>query len=119
VANRRPRRIAGPPYQVALQALVESLALTRDIGAATALADWRAEEVYPGSRWTNTTDRYGFIRRAANSFHHPVGTSRIGAVVDEALRVIDASVLPGLPAAMANAAVTAVAEKASDLVLVG
>jgi choline dehydrogenase len=48
-------------------------------------------------------------------------------VVDEALRVkgvaglrvIDASVLPGLPAAMINAAVTAVAEKASDLVLAG
>jgi choline dehydrogenase len=35
------------------------------------------------------------------------------------LRVIDASVLPGLPAAMVNAAVTAVAERASDLVLGG
>jgi choline dehydrogenase len=33
------------------------------------------------------------------------------------LRVIDASVLPGLPAAMVNVAVTAVAEKASDRVL--
>jgi len=62
-----------------------------------------------------------------DSFHHPVGTCRIGCAVDEALRVkgiaglrvIDASILPGLPAAMINAAVTAVAEKASDLLLAG
>jgi choline dehydrogenase len=35
------------------------------------------------------------------------------------LRVIDVSVLPGIPAAMVNAVVTAVAEKASDLLLAG
>ena len=52
----------------------------------------------------------------------------MGDVVDEALRVkgvrnlrgeFDASVLPGLPAAMVNAAVTAVAEKASDRSVAG
>jgi choline dehydrogenase-like flavoprotein len=105
--------------------LAEGVALARDIGAAAAFADWRAEEIYPGPSWANTADQRHFIRRATNSFHHPVGTCRIGAVVDEALRVkgitglriVDASVLPGIPAAMTNAAVTAVAEKASDLVL--
>jgi choline dehydrogenase len=35
------------------------------------------------------------------------------------LRVIDASVFPGIPQAMANAATIAVAERASDLVLAG
>jgi choline dehydrogenase-like flavoprotein len=110
-----------------LQALSESLRLTRDIGAAAAFSEWRAEEVYPGSGGANAADRHAFIRRAANSFHHPVGTCRMGDVVDEVLRVkgvrnlrvIDASVLPGLPAAMVDAAVTAVAEKASDRVLAG
>ena len=110
-----------------LESLSESVSLTREIGAAAAFAEWRVEEVYPGSGWPNAADRHGFIRRAANSFHHPVGTCRMGDVVDEALRVkgvrnlriIDASVLPGLPAAMVNAAVTAVAEKASDRVLAG
>lgn len=51
----------------------------------------------------------------------------MGAVIDTALRVrgvaglriIDASALPGLPQAMVNAAVIAVAEKASDLLLAG
>ena len=100
-------------------------ALARRIGAA--FAEWRAEEIYPGPSWANIATQHDFIRRAANSFHHPVGTCRIGSVVDEALhvkgiaglRVIDASVLPGIPAAMINAAVTAIAEKASDLVLAG
>jgi choline dehydrogenase len=104
--------------------LVEGIALAREIGAAAAFADWRAQEVYPGPNAT-IADCRDFVLRAANSFHHPVGTCRIGGVVDQALRVkgiaglrvIDASVLPGLPAAMTNAATVAVAEKASDLLL--
>ena len=108
-----------------LESLVSAVTLAREIGAASAFADWRAEEAYPGRNWQGTAARHDFVRRAARSFHHPVGTCRIGAVVDTALRVqgvaglrvIDASVLPGLPAAMINAAVTAVAERASDILL--
>jgi choline dehydrogenase-like flavoprotein len=110
-----------------LDVLAEGVALSREIGAAAAFADWRSEEIYPGASWASEADRPNFVRRAANSFHHPAGTCRIGAVVDEALhvkgvdglRVVDASVLPGIPAAMINAATTAVAERASDLVLAG
>ena len=110
-----------------LDLLVEGVALAREIGAGAAFADWRAQEVYPGPEGTTTTDIRKFVLRAADSFHHPVGTCRIGAVVDEALRVkgvaglrvIDASVFPGIPQAMTNAATIAVAEKASDLVLAG
>jgi choline dehydrogenase-like flavoprotein len=115
----------GEPEDLAV--LAKGVEIAREIGAAKAFDDWRAKEVYPGPAWTTEANRHDFIRRATDSFHHPVGTCRIGAVVDEALRVngvagvrvIDASVLPGLPAAMCNAAVTAVAEKASDLVLAG
>ena len=92
-----------------------------------AFADWRAEEIYPGSSAVSTADLRNFVLQAANSFHHPVGTCRIGAVVDEALRVkgvaglrvIDASVIPEIPQAMINAATIAVAERASDLVVAG
>ena len=78
------------------------------------------------------TDRPGlrdFVRRAANTFHHPVGTCRMGtdenAVVDlalrvrgtQGLRVVDASVMPSLPQAMVNAANIAIAERAADLIL--
>ena len=108
-----------------IEILARGVDIARDIGAAAAFDDWRAQEIYPGPGWANAADRHDFIRRATDSFHHPVGTCRIGGAVDEALRVkgigrlrvVDASVLPGLPAAMINAAVTAVAEKASDLLL--
>jgi choline dehydrogenase len=110
-----------------MRLLVEGVALAREIGAAAAFADWRAEEAHPGPAWSAAAQQRAFVRRAANSFHHPVGTCRLGAVVDsalrvrgvEGLRVVDASVLPSIPAAMTNAAVTAVAEKASDLLLAG
>ena len=110
-----------------LESLVVAVTLARELGAERAFDDWRSEEVYPGPAWSDASARRDFVRRAAQSFHHPVGTCRIGAVVDTALRVngvaglrvIDASVLPGLPAAMIHAAVTAVAERASDLVLAG
>ena len=115
----------GEPDDLAV--LAKGVDIAREIGAAKAFDDWRAKEVYPGPEWTSEAGRQDFIRRATDSFHHPTGTCRLGDVVDEALRVkgiaglrvIDASVLPGLPAAMINAAVTAVAERASELVLAG
>jgi choline dehydrogenase-like flavoprotein len=105
--------------------LVEGIRLAREIGSATALADWRLDEVYPGPGSVTTQDLHTFITRAANSFHHPVGTCRIGKVVDDTLRVrgiaglrvVDASVMPGIPQAVINAATIAIAERASDLVL--
>ena len=119
-----PKYISEPAN---LALLFEGVSLARDIGAGAAFANWRVREVYPGRGRTTPMDTRKFVLRAADSFHHPVGTCRIGAVVDEALRVkgvaglrvIDASVFPGIPQAMTNAATIAVAEKASDLVLAG
>jgi choline dehydrogenase len=105
--------------------LVEGVRLAREIGSTKAFADWRLGEVYPGSRLVSAGELHAFISRAANSFHHPVGTCRIGKVVDAALqvkgiaglRLVDASVMPGIPQAVINAATIAVAERASDLIL--
>ena len=93
----------------------------------SAFAGWRAREIYPGPPEKRIADRHDFVRRAANSSHYPTGTCRMGAVVDDALRVtglaglrvIDASVIPAIPQAMINAATIALAEKAADLVLAG
>lgn len=105
-----------------LDRLVDGVALAQEIGADRAFDDWRAREVYPGPM-----KRRAFVRHAANSFHHPVGTCAMGTVVDEklrvhgvsGLRVVDASVMPEIPRAMVNAATIAIAEQASDLVLAG
>jgi len=63
---------------------------------------------------------------AATTFeiYHPVGTCAIGSVVDaelrvegvEALRVVDASVMPTVPRGNTNAPTIAIAERAADLI---
>lgn len=128
--NPRAPALIDPNYLAApedLALLAAGVDLAREIGGAAAFGDWRAREIYPGPGAANIAERHGFIRRAANSFHHPVGTCRLGTVVDEALRVknvaglrvVDASVIPAIPQAMINAATIALAEKASDVILAG
>jgi choline dehydrogenase-like flavoprotein len=63
------------------------------------------------------------IARNTVTIYHPVGTCALGSVVDpelrvlgtEALRVIDASVMPTVPRGNTNAPVIAIAERAADL----
>jgi choline dehydrogenase len=68
------------------------------------------------------------VARTTFAFYHPVGTCRMGedadAVVDEelrvndvqALRVVDASVMPSVPRGNTNAATIAIAERAADVI---
>ena len=63
------------------------------------------------------------IARHTTTLYHPVGTCAMGRVVDaelrvngvEALRVVDASVMPMVPRGNTNAPTIAVAERAADL----
>jgi choline dehydrogenase len=63
------------------------------------------------------------IRAHAHCLYHPVGTCAIGGVVDaelrvrgvDALRVVDASVIPSVPRGNTNAPTIMLAEKAADL----
>ena len=96
------------------------------MGTSPALAPWREHEVFPGAA-VETGDQ---LRRSGSvgTYFHPVGTCRLGtgpdAVVDlqlrvhgvDGLRVVDASVMPSLPAANTNATVLAIAERAVAII---
>src|SRR5215813_13661713 len=109
------------------EVFLDALATACAVGSGPALADWRAEELLPGPACISKRDRLAFLAKAAYTHHHPVGTCRMGrgetAVVTpdlrvrgiEGLYVVDASVIPRITTGPVNAAVIAIAERASDL----
>jgi choline dehydrogenase len=69
-------------------------------------------------------DLLAFAQRAGQSVYHPTSTCAMGSVVDaelrvygfEALRVVDASVMPRITRGNTNAPTTMIAERAAELV---
>jgi len=121
--------VIDPQYlteQADVDTLVEGIKRTREIGRASALDDYRGEEVWPGEDVTTDEEIEEHVRDTVQTVYHPVGTCKMGdddlAVVDddlrvhgvEGLRVVDASVMPEIPTANTNAPTIAVAERASD-----
>ena len=119
----------GDPEGHDLQVLVEAVRLSRRILGTSAFAAYRGAELFPGAAAQDEAALVDFVRRKAETIYHPVGTCRMGndgqAVVDaalrvhgiDALRVVDASVMPRLVGGNTNAPVVMIAEKASDLIL--
>ncbi|KAF2033929.1 alcohol oxidase [Setomelanomma holmii] len=115
------------PIDLAL--LREGIRFARKLAQAPGIADLRPFEVVPGSNVTADADIDAFIRGSATTLYHPAGSCKMGAkseggVVDgelkvygvENLRVVDASVIPILPASHTMTTVYAVAEKAADII---
>lgn len=108
-----------------LDILLEGIALSRAIAAAPAFAAFRGAEIFPGEGLTAAGQVEAMVRRKAETIYHPAGTCRMGndanAVVDanlrvrgvEALRVVDASVMPRLIGGNTNAPTIMIAEKAA------
>ncbi len=108
---------------------VEALDFARNLGASSAFDEWCEREFLPGPGVTSLADKQAFNTRAAYTHHHPVGTCKMGtgtnAVVSsdlavsgtENLYVIDGSVIPKITTGPINAAIVAIAERASDLLL--
>ena len=110
-----------------MERMEAGLELLLEIGAQAALSRYcAAGEQLPAS--SDKADRRAYIRRHAQTLYHPVGTCAMGpheeAVVDvelrvrgvEALRVVDASVMPTVPRGNTNAPTIAIAERAADLI---
>ncbi len=104
--------------------------LTREVLAQKALDSYRGEEVYPGPQVQSDDAIDAWVRQAVETCYHPVGTCKMGlasdamAVVDgelrvhglEALRVVDASIMPMIVSGNTNAPTIAIAERASDMI---
>jgi len=103
--------------------------IARAIMTAAAMAPLRVTEIAPGASQTTDDEILDWVKRAAETTYHPVGTCKMGsdpmAVVDArlrvhgiaGLRVADASIMPTLTSGNTNAPSIMIGEKAADLVL--
>lgn len=134
---RSPDPLAAPaiePNSLATQhdvdELVEGAQFLRRLAATPPLARVIAAEMAPGPEVRSREDLVADIRARASSVFHPVSTCRMGpdprqAVVDARLRVhglaglriVDASVFPGVTSGNTNTPVLMVAERGAEFIL--
>jgi choline dehydrogenase len=108
---------------------VRAIRIARAIMTAPAMAPFRVTEAAPGAELTTDDEILDWVKKAAETTYHPVGTCKMGAdpmaVVDsrlrvhgiEGLRVADASIMPTLTSGNTNAPSIMIGEKAADMVL--
>ncbi|WP_342246465.1 choline dehydrogenase [Pseudomonas sp. OTU5201] len=102
--------------------------LTREIFAQPAFAPYRGRELAPGAAVQDDASIDAFLKQKLESAYHPCGTCRMGsdeAAVTfpdgrvrgvEALRVVDASLMPAATAGDLQAPTLMLAERLSDLI---
>ena len=112
-----------------LEMSLKGLEIARTLLRQDALAPFLTAEALPGDAINDRESLFDYACKIAKTDHHPVGTCRMGAdadaVVDaqlrfrgiEALRIVDASVMPRIVSANTNAATIMIGEKAADLIL--
>jgi choline dehydrogenase len=104
------------------------LRLSREIFAQPAFAPYRGRELAPGPEAQDDAALDAFLKRKVESAYHPCGTCRMGTderavtMPDgrvrgvEALRVVDASLMPQATAGDLNAPTLVLAERMADLI---
>ena len=109
----------------------QSLRVTRGIVAQPALARYRPVEVKPGPQFQTDAELAQLAGDIGTTIFHPVGTAKMGvasdamAVVDarmrvhgvQALRVVDASVMPTITSGNTNSPTLMIAERAAGWIL--
>jgi choline dehydrogenase len=111
-----------------LRVMIEGVRLSRRLAHTKAFQPFTGQELHPGAQATTDEDITAFLRAELQTLYHPVGTCKMGndamAVVDsrlrvrglDALRVVDASVMPRVIAGNTNAPTIMIAEKAADMI---
>lgn len=112
------------------EVLLRGMRIARRLLHSPELAPYREAETLPGPQIDSDDELLDFARRYGVSSYHLNGTARMGpagdsmSVVDaqlrvhgmQGLRVVDSSVMPGIPSANICAATMMIAEKASDMI---
>lgn len=106
--------------------LTEAVHFVRKLMSTSAMSNLQPFELAPGANVTSDVALDQFIRSSSDSLYHPAGSCKMGAREDggvvgqdlkvygvEGLRIVDASVMPLLPATHLMTTVYAVAEKVS------
>jgi choline dehydrogenase len=108
---------------------VRAVRIACSVMHAPAMAPMQVTEIAPGPERATDDAILQWVKQAAETTYHPVGTCKMGvdplAVVDpqlrvhgiEGLRVADASIMPALTSGNTNAPSIMIGEKAADLVL--
>src|ERR1700720_447307 len=108
---------------------VRAVRIARAIMTGPAMAPFQVTEIAPGADQTTDDEILQWVKRAAETTYHPVGTCKMGsdpmAVVVarlrvhgvEGLRVADASIMPTLTSGNTNAPSIMIGEKAAAMVL--
>ncbi|MDX2155194.1 MAG: GMC family oxidoreductase N-terminal domain-containing protein [Hyphomicrobiaceae bacterium] len=111
------------------QLTVRAIRIAQSVMYAPAAARLQLTEIAPGQHRKTDDEIIAWVKEAAETTYHPVGTCKMGsdamAVVDdqlrvrgiEGLRVADASIMPTLTSGNTNAPSIMIGEKAADMVL--
>ena len=106
-----------------------AIRVARSIMMAPAMGPLQVSELAPGTPLQTDDEIIEWVKAAAETTYHPVGTCKMGqddmAVVDErlrvhgiaGLRVADASIMPTLTSGNTNAPTIMIGEKAASMVL--
>jgi choline dehydrogenase len=130
-ADPRWKPAMDPAYladEADLDVLVAGVLQAREIAERSPLAELIAGEYAPGKSVATTEQLREWVRGTVVTLYHPTSTCAMGgadsAVCDprlrvrgvDALRVVDASVMPAVPRGNTNAPTIAIAERAADLI---
>ena len=127
---RRPPAInfnflSSPPDAVT----VHAVRIAREITTALAMTPLQMNEVAPGANRTTDNEILDWVKQAAETTYHPVGTCKMRLTQWQSsmpsfashgiagLRVADASIMPTLTSGNTNAPSIMIGEKAADMVL--
>lgn len=123
----QPNYLADPMDR---RVLIAGMKLARRLLRTPELAPYFDHETLPGDRAQTDDELLDFARQYGSTSYHLIGTARMGpatdpsAVVDDqlrvhgmdALRVVDASIMPSMPSANTYASTMMIGERAADLI---